>query len=670
MDINMDKERIRRQIENLREEIKYHNDRYYNQDDPEISDHEYDILARELRLLEAKYPEFESSDSPVRKVGGKVKRELRKVEHDVPVISLQDGFSKEDIQDFYFRVLEETDSPAFVVEKKIDGLSVVLRYYNGELKEAITRGDGAVGESVYENCLEILSIPKVLKERLPYVEVRGEVYMTKENFEKTNRIQAQTGGKLYQNERNTAAGTLRQLDSRIVRERGLDIFVFNLEICQGKTFETHSETLQWMESQGFPVSPEYRLCRTFPEIWKAVEEIEKERWSLPYGIDGAVIKADNLADRKALGMTSRVPRWAVAYKYPPEEQETILKDISVQVGRTGRITPLAILEPIRIAGTTVSKATLHNQDYIDLKDIRIGDTVVVRKAGDIIPEVLRVIPKKRPAGTTRYILPETCPICGAKTVREANGADLRCSGSDCYGKQLRAIEYFVSKDAMDINGFGPGTVETLYRNGFVESIADLYELKYRRAELIGSGVVGREKNVDRLLAAIEESKEKGLSCLLTGLGIRNIGKESARILAAHFRDIDEIMAADSDAIRELSDFGEVAAVEITGFFDKAENRALIERLRSLGVKMDADSKSDRNDARLGGMTFVLTGTLPGLTRNEASTIIQSFGGKVSGSVSRKTTYVLAGSAPGSKLTKAQALGIPIISQEDLEKMVS
>ena len=670
MDINMDKERIRRQIENLREEIKYHNDRYYNQDDPEISDHEYDILARELRLLEAKYPEFESSDSPVRKVGGKVKRELRKVEHDVPVISLQDGFSKEDIQDFYFRVLEETDSPAFVVEKKIDGLSVVLRYYNGELKEAITRGDGAVGESVYENCLEILSIPKVLKERLPYVEVRGEVYMTKENFEKTNRIQAQTGGKLYQNERNTAAGTLRQLDSRIVRERGLDIFVFNLEICQGKTFETHSETLQWMESQGFPVSPEYRLCRNFPEIWQAVEEIEKERWSLPYGIDGAVIKADNLADRKALGMTSRVPRWAVAYKYPPEEQETILKDISVQVGRTGRITPLAILEPIRIAGTTVSKATLHNQDYIDLKDIRIGDTVVVRKAGDIIPEVLRVIPKKRPAGTTRYILPETCPICGAKTVREANGADLRCSGSDCYGKQLRAIEYFVSKDAMDINGFGPGTVETLYRNGFVESIADLYELKYRRAELIGSGVVGREKNVDRLLAAIEESKEKGLSCLLTGLGIRNIGKESARILAAHFRDIDEIMAADSDAIRELSDFGEVAAVEITGFFDKAENRALIERLRSLGVKMDADSKSDRNDARLGGMTFVLTGTLPGLTRNEASTIIQSFGGKVSGSVSRKTTYVLAGSAPGSKLTKAQALGIPIISQEDLEKMVS
>ena len=653
----MDKEGAKARIDELRKIIEYHNDRYYNQDDPEISDFEYDVLSRELRALEKDHPEFASADSPTQRVGGSSgKRELRKVDHDVPVISLQDGFSKEEIEAFYNRIREEIDDPVFVVEKKIDGLSVVLRYHDGRLTEAITRGDGVTGESVYENCLEIAALPKTLKEKLPYVEVRGEVYMTKDNFEEANRKQAETGGKLYQNQRNIAAGTLRQLDSSIVRERGLDIFVFNLEICEGR-------------EQGFDVTPDYRICRTFPEIWQAIEDIAADRWDLQYGIDGAVVKVDSLAARKQLGMTSKVPRWAVAYKYPPEQQETVVEDITVQVGRTGRITPLAILKPVRIAGSTVSKATLHNQDYIDMKDVRVGDTVVVQKAGDIIPEISRVIPEKRPTGTVRFTLPDKCPICGSETVREENGADLRCPSSDCYGKRVRSIEYFASKDAMNIDGFGPSTAEALYDSGYVEDIADLYTLNKYRVDLIEAGTVGREKSVDNLLASIEGSKSNGLTRLLTGLGIRNIGKQSARVLAQHFPDLDAVMAADEDAIKALPDFGDIAAADLTAFFAEPRNRELIEKLRERGVSMVSDEEASKVDDRFAGMTFVLTGTLPTLTRSEASAIIQSYGGKVSGSVSKKTTYVLAGEEAGSKLDKARTLGVEIITEDDLNNMI-
>ena len=433
----MDKEQAKARIDELRKQLEYHNDRYYNQDDPEISDFEYDVMSRELRALEADHPEFASADSPTQKVGGTAaKRELRieaRCAGDQPFRTA----SQEEIKGAPGSG-EEIADPVFVVEKDRRSV-VVLRYYDGELKEAITRGDGVIGESVYENVMEIRALPKVLREKLPYVEVRGEVYMTKDNFEKANRKQAETGGKLYQNQRNIAAGTLRQLDSSIVRERGLDIFVFNLEVCRGRTFSSHSETLEWMAEQGFDVSPEYRICRTFPEIWEAIEGIAEGRWDLQYGIDGAVVKVDSLEARRQLGMTSKVPRWAVAYKDPPEQQETVVEDITVQVGRTGRITPLALLKPVRIAGSTVSKATLHNQDYIDLKDVRVGDTVVVQKAGDIIPEISRVIPEKRRPGAVQFTLPDRCPICGETVGRKR--CSLRCPSDDCYGKRVRAIEY-------------------------------------------------------------------------------------------------------------------------------------------------------------------------------------------------------------------------------------
>lgn len=660
---------IKDRIETLKKQIEYHNARYYEQDDPEISDYEYDKLSTELRQLENTYPEYRTADSPTQRVGGAAKREMRKVVHDVPVISLQDAFSQGEIKSFVDKIEAEYKDVTYVVEKKIDGLSVVLRYHDGRLTEAVTRGDGAVGESVYENCLEIDAIPKTLKEKLPYVEVRGEIYMTRTNFEKANAKQREIGGKLYQNQRNIAAGTLRQLDSSIVRERGLDIFVFNLEISEGKEFKTHSETLEWIEEQGFPVSPEYRLCKGFEEVWSAIEKIEENRWDLEYGIDGAVIKIDSLELRRELGLTSKVPRWAIAYKYEPEKQETQVEEITVQVGRTGRITPLALLRPVRIAGSTVSKATLHNQDYIDQKDIRAGDTVVVQKAGDIIPEVLKVVMEKRPEGTVKFTLPEKCPICGGPVVREEDGAHHKCISDDCYGKQVRTLAYFASKDAMNIDGFGPATATALYDEGYAETISDIYELGKHREALIESGIIGREKAVDNLLNAIERSKKNDLSRVITGFGIRNVGKQSAGILSKHFRNIDAIMNADIAEITALPDFGEIAAADVTGFFMSEKNRELVARLKELGVNMESLEAEDNGDGKFTGMTFVLTGTLPSMTRSEASEIIKSLGGKVSSSVSKKTSIVLAGEEAGSKLEKALSLGVKVISQEELEEMI-
>ena len=497
---------IKDRIEVLRELVQYHNNRYYNEDDPEISDYEYDKLSTELRNLEKEYPEYVTEDTPTKRVGGTVKRELKKMEHDVPVISLQDVFSKAEVYDFVNKMQQELGNDIqFVVEKKIDGLSVVLRYYDGIFKEGITRGDGVIGESVYENLLEIKSIPKKINTKLPYLEVRGEVYMSNESFELVNQKQEELEKKPFANPRNCAAGTLRQLDPTIVRERNLDIFVFNLEISEGKQFNSHAETLNWLQEQGFVVSPNFTICTTADEVWHEIQKIGKERWKLSHGIDGAVVKVDSLSDRSKLGNTSKVPRWAVAYKYPPEEKKTVVEDIKIQVGRTGRLTPLAILKPVRLAGTTVGKATLHNQDFISERDVRIGDTVLVRKAGDIIPEVIEVIKEKRPEGTQPYVLPKRCPICGAPTEREKDGAHTHCTNPDCSAKSIRSIIYFASKSAMDIEGLGPSSVEALIGEGYVKDISDIYHLEPYKEELIEKGIIGKKKSVENLLKAVEKS---------------------------------------------------------------------------------------------------------------------------------------------------------------------
>lgn len=655
-------------IEELRSLIEYHNDRYYNQDDPEITDFEYDNLVRELRALEQEHPEYVDKTSPTQKVGGTVKRELKKVQHDVPVVSLQDVFAKEEVYAFVDKMKAELDDPTFVVERKIDGLSVVLRYHDGLLTEGITRGNGEIGESVLESLLQIKSIPTEIKAKLPYLEVRGEVYMSNKSFEAVNETQYMLGKKLFANPRNCAAGTLRQLDPAIVKERNLDIFVFNLEISQGKEFASHSETFQWMKEQGFIVSPEYRVCKDADEVWEAIRKIGKDRWKLPYGIDGAVVKVDNLDDRKQLGLTSKVPRWAVAYKYPPEQKETIVEAITIQVGRTGRLTPLAILKPVRLAGTTVSKATLHNQDFIDLKDIRIGDAVVVQKAGDIIPEVIRVILEKRPQDSQKYVLPETCPICGAKTEREKDGAHTHCTNKECSAKSMRSIIYFASKDAMNIEGFGPSTVEALVENGYIKDVSDIYHLAQHRDELIEKGIVGKEKSVDNLLKAIEASKKNDIDRLITGFGIRNLGRQSARVLAMNFADMDAVVNASYDQLIDLSGFGDILAEDILDYFKQEKVHVLLGKLKEAGVNLTSSS-GEIKDARLSGKTFVVTGTLPTLKREEATELIERFGGKASGSVSKKTSYVLAGENAGSKLDKAQELGVPVISEEDFLKMI-
>jgi len=660
---------IKKRIEELRKTIEYHNDKYYNQDDPEISDFEYDQLSLELRKLEQEYPEFAASDSPTQKVGGTVKRELRKVQHDVPVISLQDVFSKEEVYNFVNKMIQELGNPTFVVERKVDGLSVVLRYKDGTLVEGITRGDGLIGESVYENLLEIKSVPRTIPTKLPYLEVRGEVYMSNEAFERANKKQEEMGGKVYQTARNLAAGTLRQLDPAVVRERDLDIYVFNLEISEGKDFTSHSESLNWLSTQGFPVSPGFMVCKTADEVWECITKIGDSRWELPFGIDGAVVKVDSLEDRRRLGITSKVPRWAVAYKYPPEQKETVVEDIIVQVGRTGRLTPLAILKPVKIAGTTVSKATLHNQDYIDSKDIRIGDTVIIQKAGDIIPEVLKSIPEKRPETAQRYVMPDKCPICGAPTLREEEGVEIRCTGTNCIAQAMRGIIYFASKDAMNIEGLGPSSVEALMTEGYIKDVADIYLLKNYREELINKGIVGKEKSVDNLIRAVEKSKENDIDRLITGLGIRNVGKQTARVLASNFPDMEALQNATYEQLIALPDFGDIMVRDILEFFSKEENKALIEKLKDAGVNMKSKVSATKKDDRFAGKTFVLTGTLPTMTRDEATQIIQMYGGKVSGSVSKKTSYVLAGEEAGSKLTKAQALGVPIISEEDFKKML-
>ncbi len=662
---------IKEKMDELYKLVEYHSQRYYNDDDPEISDFEYDKLTRELKQLEKENPQFVRADSLAsKKVGGSAsKRGLRKVRHDVPVISLQDVFSKEEVMEFTDGILKQYPDAVFTVEKKIDGLTMVLRYRNGRLEDAITRGDGSIGESVYENALVIDSIPKELPVSLPYLEVRGECFMSSESFEAANKKQEETGGKIYQNRRNSAAGTLRQLDPNIVKERGLDIFIFNLEIAEGKEFTSHYETLQWLSSIGFHVLEEPVIAKTSEEVWNAITHIGDIRYTLNYGLDGAVVKVDSLGMRKALGMTSKVPHWAVAYKYPPEQKESVIEDILIQVGRTGRMTPLAALTPIRLAETTVARATLHNQDYLDAKDIRIGDTVIVQKAGDIIPEVLRVVSEKRPNTAKRFVMPAFCPVCGAPAVKEADGAHLRCSGENCPAKDSRSLAYFVSKDAMNMEGFGPAAIESLISEGYIKTVPDIFKLKDCREKLIEEGLVGKEKSVDNILAAIEKSKENDIDRLITGLGIRNVGKQSAKVLAAHYADMESIMNASAADLMQLPDFGDIVAGDIFAFFQNEDNRSIIKELSDLGVNMLSKAAQKKKDNRFEGKTFVLTGTLSALTRDEASAIIESFGGKSASSVSKKTDYVLAGDAAGSKLTKAQELGIKVIDEDEFKEMI-
>lgn len=654
----------------LKQEILYHNDRYYNQDSPEISDHEYDMMMQELKALEKKHPEYITSDSPTQKVGGEAKREAGiLVRHNVPMLSLQDVFSKEEVEQFVKDMQEQLDDPTFVVEYKIDGLSLALRYIDGELAVAITRGDGILqGEDVTVNARVIKDVKKKLKEPIDYLEVRGEVYMTNAAFKKVNEIQEIKGKKLFANPRNCAAGTLRQLDSKITKERNLSMFVFNIQEARGKEFVSHSQGYEYLKQQGIKIIENYKVCKTVDEVWQAIVAIGEDRENLDYDIDGAVVKVDSFADRRKLGNTAKVPRWAVAYKYPPEEKETKLLEIELSVGRTGRITPTAIFEPIRLCGTMVSRATLHNQDFIDDLDIRIGDTIVVYKSGEIIPKVKRVVKEKRPVDAVPYVIGDKCPVCGAPAIREGDNADIKCTNHSCPSKLVRNIVNFVGRDAMDIKGFGFAYVETLVSHGYLKDLSDIYGLLDKRQELLDKKVIGLVKSTDNLLKAIESSKSNDASKLLTSLGISNVGKSAAKSLMKKFKSIDRLMDASYAQLVEVNDIGDISATAIIKYFKDPSNRIMIQKFKDYGVNMEIINVAD-NDERFNDMTFVVTGTLPTLSRKQASELIEKHGGKVSGSVSKKTNYLVAGENAGSKLTKAQSLGINVISEETLLEMV-
>ena len=661
---------IQEKIEALRKEIEYHIERYYNQDDPEITDYEYDQKMNELKRLEREHPEYVTPDSPTQKVGGSAKREAGVlVEHNVPMLSLQDVFDRGEVENFVAEMKKQLDDPEFVVEYKIDGLSLSLRYEYGELKLAETRGDGIqYGEDVTANAKVIRDVKKKLKDKPEYLEIRGEVYMTEADFEKVNEKQELLGKKLFANPRNCAAGTLRQLDTAVTKERGLSMFIFNIQDARGISFETHTEGYEYLKKQGIRVIEEYTVCKTADEVWAAIEKIGENRGKLPYDIDGAVVKINRFSDREKLGATSKVPRWAVAYKYPPEEKETKLLDIELSVGRTGRITPTAVFEPVRLCGTSVSRATLHNQDFIDELDIGIGDTIVVYKSGEIIPKVRRVIHEKRPAGVKKFVIPNVCPVCGAKTEREKDTADIKCTSPNCPAQLERHMINFVGRDAIDIKGFGATYIMELVHLGYLKDIADIYDLKQHREELIEQGIIGKEKNTDKLLDAIEKSKQNEAFQLLTGFGIPNVGKAAAKTILKHFGSIEALMQADMESLQQVADVGEVTALCIRNYFQDENNCKIIEHLKEAGVNMEM-AESGSEDGRFDGLTFVITGTLPTMDRKAAAALIEAHGGKVSGSVSKKTNYLLAGENAGSKLTKANDLGVSVISEEELQEML-
>lgn len=661
---------VQEELRTLKQEIEYHSNRYYNMDAPEISDHEYDMLMQRLKALEKEHPEYVTADSPTQRVGGEAKREAGVlVRHNVPMLSLNDVFSRAEVEHFVEEMRQQFEEPEFVVEYKIDGLSMSLRYQDGELQLAETRGDGLnFGEDVTVNARAISDVKQHLKDRPEYLEIRGEVYMTNAAFERVNERQELLGKKPFANPRNCAAGTLRQLDSKITAERGLSLFVFNIQQTRGISFNTHTEGYEYLKEQGIRVIEDYRVCHTAEEVWAAICEIGENRGRLGYDIDGAVVKLNRYADREKIGATSKVPRWAVAYKYPPEEKETRVLDIELSVGRTGRITPTAVFEPVRLCGTTVSRATLHNQDYIDQLGVGIGDTIVVYKSGEIIPKVKEVRREKRPAGTETFQIPLYCPVCGAKTHREEDTADIRCTSPSCPAQLERHIINFVGRDAMDIKGFGSVYIEDLVKLGYIKDIADIFILKEKREELIREGILGKEKNTDKLLEAIERAKENDACMLVSGFGIPNVGKAAAKALLRQFGSVERLMKAGTEELLEVPDIGQVSAQAICRFFTDEKNIALIDRLKSCGVNMKT-AEPQGSEGTLQGMTFVITGTLPGMDRKEAAAMIEANGGKVTGSVSKKTSFLLAGENAGSKLSKATELGIPVLTEEAFREMI-
>ena len=655
MDIKAAEERIKY----LSDTLKYHNKKYYIEDSPEIEDFEYDALLRELEKLEEDYPEFRREDSPTQMVGGAALKLFSPVEHTVKMESLQDVFSFEELRSFAEKI--DTSRTAFSVEPKIDGLSVSLEYRDGLFFRGSTRGDGVTGEDVTANLLKIKNIPKAISFE-GELEVRGEVYMPRDSFERLTERQELMGETPFKNPRNAAAGSLRQKNSEITAERGLDIFIFNIQRIEGKEFSSHIETLDFLKGLGFHTLPTYKRCGDIEGAVAEIERIGQSRGGLAYDIDGAVVKVDNLGYRGELGSTSKYPKWAVAFKYPPEEKETVLKSIEIGVGRTGALTPTAIFDPIQLAGTTVSRATLHNEDFITSKGICIGDTIVVRKAGDIIPEVLSV--SKHAEGASVYEMPDICPSCGSPVWREEGEAVIRCTNADCPAQLLRHLIHFTSRDAMDIEGLGPAVLEQLLNAGLIKNIDDLYSLNYDEvAKLERTG----EKSVNNLKTAIENSKQNDLSRLIFAFGIRHIGSKAAALISENFGDIDAVLKATEADFEAIDGFGAVLAKSAYEFFVLEETCAMIERLKACGVNMK--SLKEVKDNRFSGMTFVLTGTLPTYSRNEASAIIESFGGKTSSSVSKKTTYVLAGEDAGSKLDKANKLGVTVIDESEFNEMI-
>lgn len=639
------------------------NYRYYVLDDPTMQDFEYDRLLRELEELEAAYPEFVREDSPTKRVGGEALSQFEKVAHPVPLMSLQDVFSMEELTEFLTKVQQEVPEAAFSVEPKVDGLSVALEYIDGKFVRGATRGDGNVGEDVTENLKTIRSIPLTLENAPSRLIVRGEVYMPKKSFEKLNQRQEEAGKPLFANPRNAAAGSLRQLDSKIAASRGLDILVFNVQLCEGVTFESHSESLDYLKKLHFKVIP-YKKLTSIEKIQAEVASINENREKLPCDIDGAVIKLNDLAQRERLGATAKFPRWAAAYKYPPEIKPTVVEEIVVQVGRTGVLTPKAVVRPVRLAGTTVTNATLHNQDFISQRDIRIGDTVLIRKAGEIIPEILEVDLSKRPEGTQPYLLPAVCPICGGKVEKDEDGAFLRCTGAECPAQLSRNIAHFVSRDAMDIDGLGSAIVESLIEKGLIKSPADIY---YLTMEDISSLWKSGKTAAKKLLAAIETSKQQDVSRLIYALGIRQVGAKTGKVLAAQFGSLDALMNASVEELNEVPDVGQVTAESIFDWFHSEQSRHMVERLQEAGVNFE--SKRVITDSRFAGKTFVLTGALSKFTREEATEKIELLGGKASGSVSKKTSFVVVGENAGSKERKARELGIPILTEDEFLEML-
>ena len=665
----MDKKQAEKRIKELRKQVEYHAKRYYDDDNPEITDFEYDMMMLELRTLESQFPELITKDSLTQKVGGTVKEGFQKVEHEVPLQSLQDVFDFDEIEAFDERVKKQAEengieNPQYVVETKIDGLSAALEYVDGKFVRGATRGNGLVGEDVTENLKTIKTIPQELSEKIN-ITVRGEVFISKKDFEEMNQEREENEEETFANARNAAAGSLRQLDSNITKNRPLDIYIFNVQKIEGKEFNSHYEELEYLRKLGFNVNPVLIPCKDTEEVIKAIQKIGEDRENLTFGIDGAVVKVDDLNLRKIMGTTSKVPKWAIAYKYPPERKETILKDITFQVGRTGVITPMAILEPVKVAGSTISKTTLHNEDFVKEKGLKIGDRVIIQKAGDVIPEIVEAVVSKRTGEEKDFEMPKVCPVCGAEAVREEGEAAVRCTGIECPAKLYRNLVHFVSREAMNIDGLGENIIWVLLEKKMISNIADIYDLKF---EDIASLKKNGKKFAQNLIDSINASKENDLYRLITAFGIRHVGVKAAKILAKTYNNIDNLAEADVENLSQVEDIGPIVANSIREFFEQEQTKDLISRLKQAGVNTQR-LKEDDEDERFTGKTFVLTGSLENFSREEASNIIEKFGGKTSSSVSKKTSYVLAGEDAGSKLTKAQNLGVTIITEQEFADMI-